>query len=611
MTSMTMAPIVLKLTFGDDIRRTSAPEMSFQAIHKACAEVFISELDGRGFELKYRDDDGDLCTLTLATFSDFQFLNQGTKTIRLDMLPTPRPAVSADQGAAAAAAGVGSTTAGQTPGLPGSTPCVPLGQALAPLLQNLPALLMGMPQMQFQNTQADAEAPSSGGANQQQWQQHGQSTNQGMPPPCAAFFQNFCGGDALAGLFVHFAPILLQQLSSHQEDIDKHVAEKKEVLLPAVQAFREGLDPFPSFQETQIALDKILAGDSMQGLGAALVLFLQTFCQLPQDEQHDVSSIVINNVADKMQHIIPALFYNAPCGPADAEPFCKGRGKGWCWKGKGNCKGEGKGKGKGKGKHHRWWKALLSSSSSDSSTSSDGSASDSDHDKEYAAGLEAWEVAKQQRWVAKANLKEAKQRMKKEVKTAKKAWKEQMKAMRQQKKAWKQAKRQQRHAAWTSHASPATVETCTAGVEAAAHADNAAHAAHAAQEAAAAHAAHAAQAAQEAAAAHAAHAAHAAQEAAAAHAAHTAHAAHETHAAHAAHAAHEAHAAHAAHAAHEAHAAHAALAAQAAHTAHAAHAAPLQVLAEMGFTNEALNAELLAFHKNDLKAVIDVLAGGW
>mmetsp|Transcript_32108 Transcript_32108/g.59121 ORF Transcript_32108/g.59121 Transcript_32108/m.59121 type:complete len:583 (-) Transcript_32108:212-1960(-) len=582
MTSMTMAPIVLKLTFGDDIRRTSAPEMSFQAIHKACAEVFISELDGRGFELKYRDDDGDLCTLTLATFSDFQFLNQGTKTIRLDMLPAPRPAVSADQGAAAAAAEVGSTTAGQTPGLPGSTRCVPLGQALAPLLQNLPALLMGMPQMQFQNTQADAEALSSGGANQQQWQQHGQSTNQGMPAPCAAFFQNFCGGDALAGLFVHFAPILLQQLSSHQEDIDKHVAEKKEVLLPAVQALRESIEPFPVFRETQIALDKILQGDNMQGLGAALVSFLLTFCQLSQDEQRDVSSVVVCNDVKKIWRMIPALFSNYSPNPNGAEPPvhpliqcdgcglapivgprfkcmscpdydlcgacyvrkdemhpgqhvfeclaetsklpCKGWGKGWWWKAKGKGKGENKGKGKGKGKLRTLWEAV-SSESDTGSSSTDSSSSDSDRDmparvSEHNASVEAWRVARNQQRIAKKNFKKATKEAKQRFKKEAKAAK---KVWKEQAKEWKQQKK-----AWKKERKQQRRSGWSAQASSASATEESAM-----------------------------------------------------------------------------------TGVEAASAWGEPPKSPMQVLAEMGFNNQELNAQLLSFHKNNVQAVIDVLAGGW
>mmetsp|Transcript_131698 Transcript_131698/g.239473 ORF Transcript_131698/g.239473 Transcript_131698/m.239473 type:complete len:585 (-) Transcript_131698:150-1904(-) len=420
-----MAPITLKLTFGDEMRRASAPELSFEAIQNACAELFGSDLGGRSFELKYRDDDDDLCTLNSATFPDFAYLNEGTKMVRLDVIPAPAPAANANHVTEAVAAG-----AAAAPSESSSQMAAPAGVPEPPFVYSPQAVAMGLQpgpenvqQQQFQGMQAsrsNAEMPSATGPSQQESQHHGQNFNQaGMTPPFSPFFHNMAGtffqnlagaglpGDALPGLFVHFAPILAQQLSSHQEDIDRHVAGKKEVLLPAVQALRESIEPFPVFRETQIALDKILQGDNMQGLGAALVSFLLTFCQLSQDEQRDVSSVVVCNDVKKIWRMIPALFSNYSPNPNGAEPPvhpliqcdgcglapivgprfkcmscpdydlcgacyvrkdemhpgqhvfeclaetsklpCKGWGKGWWWKAKGKGKGENKGKGKGKG----------------------------------------------------------------------------------------------------------------------------------------------------------------------------------------------------------------------------------------------------------------------
>mmetsp|Transcript_38844 Transcript_38844/g.68444 ORF Transcript_38844/g.68444 Transcript_38844/m.68444 type:complete len:596 (+) Transcript_38844:88-1875(+) len=595
-----MAPITLKLTFGDEMRRASAPELSFEAIQNACAELFGSDLGGRSFELKYRDDDDDLCTLNSATFPDFAYLNEGTKMVRLDVIPAPAPAANANHVTEAVAAG-----AAAAPSESSSQMAAPAGVPEPPFVYSPQAVAMGLQpgpenvqQQQFQGMQAsrsNAEMPSATGPSQQESQHHGQNFNQaGMTPPFSPFFHNMAGtffqnlagaglpGDALPGLFVHFAPILAQQLSSHQEDIDRHVAGKKEVLLPAVQALRESIEPFPVFRETQIALDKILQGDNMQGLGAALVSFLLTFCQLSQDEQRDVSSVVVCNDVKKIWRMIPALFSNYSPNPNGAEPPvhpliqcdgcglapivgprfkcmscpdydlcgacyvrkdemhpgqhvfeclaetsklpCKGWGKGWWWKAKGKGKGENKGKGKGKGKLRTLWEAV-SSESDTGSSSTDSSSSDSDRDmparvSEHNASVEAWRVARNQQRIAKKNFKKATKEAKQRFKKEAKAAK---KVWKEQAKEWKQQKK-----AWKKERKQQRRSGWSAQASSASATEESAM-----------------------------------------------------------------------------------TGVEAASAWGEPPKSPMQVLAEMGFNNQELNAQLLSFHKNNVQAVIDVLAGGW
>lgn len=617
-----MAPILLKLAFGEDIRRTQAEELSFEAIRKASAELFHSELGGRSFELKYRDDDDDHCTLTPVTFSDFAFLMEGSKIIRVDVVPGPavaaaNPGAAVASPVAAASSSYAAAPAGPAPaaapisqeapqqgkaalsqglqGLQGSQGLPPSAQGtpfppFSPLMQNLPAMLQGLQpmlqnlQQQFQNPQGwqnDAEMPEAPRGSHGQGWQYGQHANNGLPPAFAAFCQSFCSGalpcDALAGLFVHFAPKLAQHLARHQDDVDRHVADKKDVVLPAVQALRESLEPFPAFQETQMLLDKLLQGDSMQGLGAALSLFVQLFCQLAPQEQHDVASVVVGNVAEKMARVLPAVFassFGTPgqaepaihrrvecdgCGAApivgprfkctscpdydlcgacyarkdelhssvhafecltEPKPTCKGWGKGW-W---------GKGKGKGKRGHHHhhgamWkeraaWRADMAACNAGwsdwvSSSSSTGSSS-SDSDEEVPKHVR--KTGNAEAWRAARHQKRiAKENFKKATKEAKKRLKKEVKAA---KKTWKEQKKalKQQKKSWKAEKKA----NAMVDVEEAASSDPS-----------------------------------------------TAAACGES------------------------------------------GKSPMQVLAEMGFNNHELNSQLLAFHKDNVQAVIDVLAGGW
>jgi len=92
-----MGNAILKVKHGSEVRRSQL-EVDCLTYDRLAAAVTAMYPDCNNYLLKYRDPEGDLCTLTSTTYHDFKSLvehdikgNPGQKIFRLELTPAPEP----------------------------------------------------------------------------------------------------------------------------------------------------------------------------------------------------------------------------------------------------------------------------------------------------------------------------------------------------------------------------------------------------------------------------------------------------------------------------------------------------------------------------------------
>jgi len=495
--------LTVKFSLGGDFRRTRVEATSAEALRRAAQEAYGQELSA-GFDLKYYDDDGDLCTLTSPTFPDFAELNAGRAVAKVEVLPhmaTSSGATAVRSGAPAASTqnsaleDVEMGTAGQQP----------------------------PPQPQPRSEQDGCHGPrwphwhqrhhghKGHHAHHEHWRwQHRPEhafglglfglLGGGLPGLVSGLVPS---GDALANLLLPWAPMLLAHVSGNEAEIDRYVSGRRDIVLPLIQALRDGLEPFPQFREPHSALQGILGqADSLNGFAAALGNLLRVFCELPAEQQREVAPVILDGLSEKLRQAVPLLmqqttgdgahpgvecdgcgmspivgprFKCVACPDFDLCDGCHGRrqqlhhadhefreapqaaspshpcGRSW-WqamfkgKGKGKCKGKGFGKGCwGPWMFHGEHAGLSSSSPSSTSLSSSSSGSHGDkrgHDRHHRrhCGRSHDEHHEPKQWA------QHKKELKNHMKAVKKAYKHERRAWKDAQKVEKRASKQQQRA---------------------------------------------------------------------------------------------------------------------------------------------------------------------
>jgi hypothetical protein len=89
---------VLKFACEGDIRRTRIASVTLESLQEALRAAFPDLTTEGRVNLKYLDDEGDLCVITPLTFADFVALHQGAAVVRLEVcLPGPAPLPAAGE----------------------------------------------------------------------------------------------------------------------------------------------------------------------------------------------------------------------------------------------------------------------------------------------------------------------------------------------------------------------------------------------------------------------------------------------------------------------------------------------------------------------------------
>lgn len=242
-------PWVLKFVKDDDVRRTTVQTApTFEVVRDTMQNLHsLSQAEAATFELRYKDDEGDECTLIRETLPDALCLAENSHILRMMVLR-----------------------------------CAPVAQSPTAPSSGVAA---------SDATMRDVAAPVA------------------MPPPFQHLMQHLhasmsAGGavpaDVLGSLVMHMLPMLNNHYPSWQADLDRFAGGQPDKTLTILQSLRDGLEPFPQFQQTHVALDRILHTQSLDGLGAVAGEMLRTFHSLPSEQQSDVCAVALNFVVENL-----------------------------------------------------------------------------------------------------------------------------------------------------------------------------------------------------------------------------------------------------------------------------------------------------------------------
>jgi len=426
-----------------------------------CVSEAFPQFRQSSFDLKYLDEEGDLCVLVAQTYKDFENINKGKPTVKLEVISREPAAVDPTQ---------------ESPMETGmhDQPCSHTGpRPMGSGMHDQPCPFIGLCSPLFMSSLSQRLFSSSVGGP----------------------------GDMLAGGLVDFVPTLLQHLSlsSRQNELERLGAQWPEMSFKILRALRDAIDLFPQLRLGQEAVDMLLKSGSFAGLGAAIESLLHAFTKLPLEEQHTICSVALGHVGKLVEEIggswwncmegkdsgqcsenvtqmnttCPEVHPRVTCDGCGVSPLIGTRYKcaecpdydlcATCYNNrstihpdhnfssrlalKGKCWGKGWGKGFKKAKHgFDNLSGTSSSDSSSSSSSSSGSAHRGERSMEIRTAKRCWKQAQKE---SKKAQKEAKNRWKAvegkaERKAAKKSWKQERKASKAKlklaKKAWKQEK---------------------------------------------------------------------------------------------------------------------------------------------------------------------------
>lgn len=306
--------IVLKIARAGDIRRTQIQSLTPEQLERSVAQAF-PELVATGFELRYFDDEGDLCILTTLSFPDFVALHKDKEVVKLEIRPQHRNVVPSGPGMPTP----GEVTSKEPDAMQDEEISERHGSA-----EHRPRSHHPWPQLQefFQSQQSldlkrflssFAHGVHSAGPS-------GITTGPACSTPrLIDMAQCFLASasatpDALGSLLVHFGPILTSAGSGLAAQIDMFAAQQPALVLDLVKAVRRGIDPFPQLQESHINLDGLLQSGNLAGLGGAIHGLLRTIVQLPFEQQRDIITVAFQDVVGSLAHL--------QRGESDPSPPC-------------------------------------------------------------------------------------------------------------------------------------------------------------------------------------------------------------------------------------------------------------------------------------------------
>lgn len=427
--------ITIKFVCDGDIRRTRMSAVSLDEVLGAAQQAFPEFAPG-SYDLRYCDDEGDLCLLCASTSLDFMAFHEGSTSLRLEVArKKSQSAMPAENTQQQSAPKLTCQGASPTPVLSEGIQALfgQLAEALLGNVHNSNAIHPGLPVFGQGLQKLLGHACAHPG--------HASSHSQCGMPPFAQFLPQLLSGnaDGLATLFVQFAPLLLHHLSSVPGALEKHASFEPEVARAMVKAVRNALEPFPQLHEVISSLDRTLQSESMEGLDQVAIDFLEAFMKLPQEQQHDIAPIVLGSMIDKAVPAVTAVVgeripgMQQPQHQMHTDCGSGSRFRRSCPWGKGLGKGFGKGWGKGWGKEGGWrrpncwskgWgKGEGSSSESDSMSDSSSGPAQSCQEMQFQEQDPQTAEGPQTKKEAKRALREAKRSCKLALREAKKQYK--------------------------------------------------------------------------------------------------------------------------------------------------------------------------------------------
>eukprot|EP00927_Polykrikos_kofoidii_P067045 TRINITY_DN62582_c0_g1_i1.p1 TRINITY_DN62582_c0_g1~~TRINITY_DN62582_c0_g1_i1.p1 ORF type:complete len:751 (+),score=140.41 TRINITY_DN62582_c0_g1_i1:69-2321(+) len=287
--------ITLKVLRAGEVRRLKLTFLSFHSVTHAVRTLFPDE----GFvDIKYYDNEGDLCLLTFETFPDFALLHAGKATVRLVVRckrELPAAVVDASEDSA------------QVP----ATALLPIS-SLSPTGITSPS--------------RDDSPP----AEQQRGIGVAMATGLDLDDGVADIIGKLLRSTsaALPDMFVEACPIITKQLPIVRELVMRAAKTYPEEATEVLQCMQLSLDGFPQMQETLESVDLLLQGDGNDDIGDVVEMLLRKLAQLPSGQQREIVSVAFQEIAPKLAHILPSN--NGPswsmhrgilCNGCNAEPI--------------------------------------------------------------------------------------------------------------------------------------------------------------------------------------------------------------------------------------------------------------------------------------------------
>lgn len=316
-------PLTLKVEFEGDLRRfrlrledEDAPASKIRAIHEAICKGFTLGEDLPPLILKYKDEEGDACTLVEATIEDF-LAQPGVKPLRLS---ASRPSQSASKGTIA-----------------------PTVSQVSPPSAALPAASASSPPLPAVRRDAEAAVPVRHPAASSSARNPADGCHSVGPWKLLMCLRSLHDADMMSSkmvssMLLQFLPILAQRAHRKQEKLNKLGPQMREALLPLLHSVSAHLDLVEDARGLRPLLEEFITGSDSSRLGdfvAALFKALST-CK----DRHAVAeaiTAVAPELLESLPQLIPDLFAGSftdgagppehtgiRCSACNREPCIKG-----------------------------------------------------------------------------------------------------------------------------------------------------------------------------------------------------------------------------------------------------------------------------------------------
>lgn len=295
-------PLTLKVELNSDLRRLrlklveeDSPASKFRAVHQAICNGFsLGQLDPP-LVLKYKDEDGDACTLVEATIEDF--LSQPRdKPLRLDATRLAAPPV--------VAAVVASREAQAPQHDVEPRPCPVADNCAAPVVA--PCVAASPPSGACSEVTGPPSHPSASSSSRSAGFD-GHSVGPGKLLMCLRALRDagMMSSKMVGSMMLQFLPILAQRAHRKQEKLNRLGPQKREELLSLLRSVSSQLGLVKETEPAKPLLEAFIDGTDVSRLGDFVALL---FKALSTSKDRDAVAKAITGVTPELLESLPQLF---------------------------------------------------------------------------------------------------------------------------------------------------------------------------------------------------------------------------------------------------------------------------------------------------------------
>lgn len=303
----------LKVEFEGDLRRLrlqlpqGSPEVEkLQTIREAIRHGFSwSDDENAGVVLKYKDEEGDLCTLVQATVEDF-LAQPGSGPLRLVATRPPLAASTRAPELPVAQELAAATTAPQEPMVEGTPRPSPMAQSatVSAASSAVDPTARSRTEAPGCNEAFDGETGFTAGHPSYTC---GSSVGPWKLLMClrGLWDAQKMSAKMVGSMMLQFLPILAQRAHRKQEKLNRLGPSKREELLPLLRCVSAYIERVPEAAPLKSQLEDFISGRDVTKLGDFLALLFKTLAM--SKDRHGVAE-AINGVAEQLLNFMPRIF---------------------------------------------------------------------------------------------------------------------------------------------------------------------------------------------------------------------------------------------------------------------------------------------------------------